>query len=111
MATVHTVTSDDVTAWNRAGTLPADSDDRAIMDRLIDAVASVIERDFVVAGGLPDGNWTPADEQALIMEAARLWARRGTPEGIGVFGVDGVIRVTRADLDVERLLSPRWGFA
>lgn len=100
----HTVTAATVAAWRQQ---PAPVDDELdLMDKLIAAVTEVIERDYLV-----DDPMTDAQEQAITMEVARLWERRNTPEGIGVFGPDGVIRVTREDLDVERLLQRKWGFA
>lgn len=100
----HSVTAADVALWAK-GPEPT-GDELALMEQLIDAVAAVLERDYVV-----DNPFTDPQEIALTMTVSRLWQRRDTPEGVGVFGVDGVIRVTAQDLDVENLLSRKWGFA
>lgn len=40
-----------------------------------------------------------------VMLAARLWARRNTPEGVATFGSDAPAYVQRNDPDVAMLLS------
>jgi hypothetical protein len=57
---------------------------------------------YVVGGQAP-----AAVRQACLLQAARLWSRRGTPLGI-VGGVDltTFTRITKADADVQALLSP-----
>lgn len=101
----YTVTAAEVATWAK-GSTPAGAE-LTLMNQLIAAVAERIERDYAVNTDEP----TAGQLVALKMEVARLWQRRDTPEGVGVFGVDGVIRVTSEDLDVDRLLSRKWGFA
>lgn len=50
--------------------------------------------------------------EAVLLLAARLYARRSSPTGVAGFGDYGVVRVTSADRDVESLLDPyvRVGF-
>lgn len=43
--------------------------------------------------------------QATLLVAARLYRRKGSPEGVAGFGDLGVVRVARVDPDVEALLS------
>lgn len=50
-------------------------------------------------------------EQAILMQASRLWNRRKTPDGISM-GDFGVVRVGSYDSDIEGLLAPyrRWSW-
>lgn len=52
-------------------------------------------------------------DQAIIMAAARLAARKSTVNGVMSFEGNGVMRVGRFDGDVEDLLEPFriWGMA
>jgi len=44
--------------------------------------------------------------QATLLTAARLFRRKGSPEGVAGFSDMGVVRVGRADPDVQALLAP-----
>ncbi len=89
----------DVEAWLNQ---PADSLDPEILDRLIAAVADH-------AGDHYDVNAVSADrwDQALIMQTARLWQRKYSPDGLAGSGSDDLvpIRIPSFDVDVQRLLS------
>lgn len=43
--------------------------------------------------------------QATLLTAARLYRRKGSPEGVAGFGDLGVVRVMRVDPDVQALIS------
>lgn len=56
----------------------------------------------------------PADAvQGVLMQCARLYRRRFTPEGISTFGTDFALRVNRFDPDIDALLDryKRWSLA
>lgn len=98
-----TATVPDVEQWgNLALTTPAAI---AAMDRLLSAIkAEVDER--LQPGWADTAAGTAAVDQAVIMLAARRWARRDTPNGVVGFGGAGeVVRVGRYDPDIEALLS------
>ena len=98
------ITRDDVEDWivsDSGGTLSLTEADRALLDRVVAAVSAHIGRTYTAPID------TAADwEQAHLMQCARLWTRRNTPNGIGGFGEFGAVRVTRLDPDVAELLSP-----
>lgn len=49
----------------------------------------------------------PADVKlAALIQGARLWKRKDSPEGVAGFGEFGVVRVNRIDPDVADLLRP-----
>jgi hypothetical protein len=88
-----------VFAW--MGT-PAPTD--AAMESMVGVVDAVI---FNIARThtVPD----PADpdyDLGIIMQCARLWKRKSSPEGVIANSEFGAIRVTRLDPDIERMLDP-----
>lgn len=61
-----------------------------------------------------DDNYPPDVRTAILLVAARLNKRVGSPEGVSGFGELGVVRITQTDPDVINLLVPYWrwdGFA
>jgi hypothetical protein len=44
--------------------------------------------------------------QATLITAARLFRRKGSPEGVAGFGDMGVVRVPKLDPDVQAMLQP-----
>jgi len=69
------------------------------------SVVAAVEAALTLSHDIPDA-W-PADvRQAVIMQAARLWKRRTTIEGVTSFGQDFAIRVNRFDPDIDSLLAP-----
>ena len=80
----------------------------AALERVVDAVEAMATRPAVDGGrySFPAGE-LPADaELGLIMQAARLWKRKGSPEGITGNADIGVIYVSRFDADIEDLVGP-----
>lgn len=99
------VTAADVARW---ADLQLSTDDTAVMTAVIDAVEVALGRSHDV----PDP--APADVvQAVTMQAARLYRRRSTPDGIAAFGEQYATRVARFDPDIDALLAPyqRWALA
>ena len=45
-------------------------------------------------------------KQAVLLQANRLWKRKGSPEGIAGSAEWGVVRLPRVDPDIELLLAP-----
>lgn len=50
---------------------------------------------------------TPVQLTAVLMQTARLWKRRETPEGRSAFGGDVAVTITAFDPDIHALLRPR----
>lgn len=98
------VTPADVAVWGRFKA-PA-GDELALLQRVIDASAEVLERDYVIT--IPP---TATEELAVIMQSARYWKRRDTPEGRSAFGGDIAVTITSFDPDIDAMLTPQIGFA
>jgi hypothetical protein len=51
--------------------------------------------------------------EAVLLQTARQFRRRLSPEGVAGFGDFGAVRVSRVDPDVEALITPyvSWGIA
>jgi hypothetical protein len=51
--------------------------------------------------------------EATLLQTARTFRRRLSPEGVAGFGDFGAVRVTRVDPDVEAMITPNrsWGIA
>lgn len=99
------VTAAQVAAWGRFS-VPTDPTELAVLEALVSGVQSQLGRLYYLDDPLTDDQTT-----AILLQSARLWARRNTPEGRSSFGGDVAVSVTKADDDVEMLLVPRQGFA
>lgn len=79
-------------------------------DELLERVLTAVVAHATLTLAAPDEDATAEVvalwEQALLMQAARIWKRRDTPEGVIHWGPDGVVRVNRFDADVQELLEP-----
>lgn len=93
-------------------TLPADQGDPQLSDadaaRL--AAAAQVERarpdlTTVDAAGVATFAADPDVVQGALLLAARIYARKGSPQGLASYGDFGPAPVTRLDPDIERLLS------
>jgi hypothetical protein len=75
--------------------------DDAVLQADLDAAAAYVEPRVLAA------DWLTDDVQlAVIMAAARLYARRRSPEGVAGFAADGlVVRIIVQDPDIYRLLE------
>lgn len=98
------VTAADVALWGKFDT-PTGAE-LAMLERVVAAVTEHIETYYVVSDPLTD-----TQELAVLLQAARLWKRRDTPQGTAAFADIAAIRVDRLDGDVAVLLAPRFGFA
>jgi hypothetical protein len=54
---------------------------------------------------VPEGQWAPRAEQAANVEAARLYGRRGSVQGVAAFADLGVSLLPRLDPEVRSLLE------
>lgn len=102
--TTGTVTAASVAAWG--GFTAPTGDALTRLEAVCDAVEEHIDRYYVTSDG-----YESTVTQAVIMQAFRLWKRRGTPEGVASFDDFGPVRVSSLDADVRTLLTPVWGFA
>lgn len=84
------------------------ADDLAQMDLVLAAVEA-----HVAQGHTRPITAAPDYELAVVMQSARVYKRRNSPEGVVSFGEDGAIRVSSIDRDVAALLAPfrSWAFA
>jgi hypothetical protein len=85
---------------------PASITDEEAMGMAIDAandLVSVLRPDLTVA--IPGGVWAPRAEQAANVEAARLYGRRGSVQGVAAFADIGVSLLPRLDPEVRSLLE------
>jgi hypothetical protein len=95
-----TLTVDDLANW-LAITVRSQTIDAALQ-RCLDGVVSHLTPRL--------GSWVPEPwpthiEQATLIQAARLYKRRNSPEGVAGFGEMGVVRVSTLDPDVEALIG------
>lgn len=98
------ITTADVANW--AGESVPTGDSLALLERCLAAVSEHVDTYYVT-----DDPLTDSQEQAVLMQSARLWRRRQSPDGVAAFGEFGPIRVSTLDPDVIGLLMPVWGFA
>ena len=102
---VPTVLPADVAAWGRFP-VPVEPLELDLLATTISASLEQLGRDFHLDDPLTSGQRT-----AVIMQAARIWARRNTPEGRASFGGDIAVSVVSFDAGVYELLQPRFGIA
>ena len=73
-----------------------------LLRRALDAATAKVR-----ARNIMDGHWEHPDvQEAVILEASRLYKRRQSPEGVAGWGDLGVVRIMGRDPDVEALLAP-----
>lgn len=102
------ITADDVTSWANL-TLSKD-DDLVSMERVVSGVLAYANRHYTIPDDL-DAEGEHADLWlGLVMQAARLYGRRTTPDGIASFGEQFSLRVSRFDPDIETMCSGYWKF-
>lgn len=98
------VTTADVAAWG-AFELPV----TPLLEQLERTLAAAVER--LETHYYYDDPMTSTQELAVIMQTARWWKRRQTPEGRSAFGGDIAVSITEFDPDVHAMLTPRPGIA
>lgn len=91
-------------AWSKITTSGEEVD--ALLERVLTAVVAHATLTLAAPGEDAEPEVVALWEQALLMQCARIWKRRDTPEGVIHWGPDGVVRVNRFDADVQELLEP-----
>jgi hypothetical protein len=94
------ISSDELRAWSSI--VASDPGTDAALDEAVNTANSLIVRrcvDFV-------GEWPSEVHTATLIQAARIYKRRGSPEGVASFGDFGPVAVSRLDPDIEADLSP-----
>lgn len=100
----------DVALWGKLGTLSGPEEE--LMQLVLDAIDAHLDAryDLDVVDDAGEVVGTRRDDPdvrlAVTMQAARLWKRRNSPEGVAGVGDLGVVTVERFDPDVDRLLNP-----
>lgn len=91
----------ELAAWLDIPTTPPLSAEKTVQLQLcIDtAVDDIDERCW-----LPSP-WPTKVKTAVLMQAARYYKRKGSPEGVAGFNDFGVVRVSTLDPDVEKLVG------
>lgn len=83
----------------------ADADDDDVLAPVVAAVDLVV-RSLPVADKARGLEAWPANvTHGATMLAARLYRRKGSPEGVAAFGADGPVYIQRNDPDVAMLLE------
>jgi hypothetical protein len=94
------ITSDELRAWSAI--VATDAATNAAIDEAVNTANSLVVRrciDFASA-------WPNEVHTAALIQAARIYKRRGSPEGVASFGDFGPVVVSRFDADIEGNLSP-----
>lgn len=99
------VTVDDVANWLGI----------TVRGPVVDGVLSSVLNAVVANVGPRLGSWVPdpwpADvDEAIVMQSARIYKRRNSPEGVAGFGDLGVVRVVALDPDVESMIGTSLAF-
>ena len=94
------ITSDELRAWS--GIIASDPATDAAIDEAVNTANSLIVRRCVSF----IGEWPSEVHTAALIQAARIYKRRGSPEGVANFGDFGPVIVSRIDPDIEANLSP-----
>ena len=88
---------------------PASSVDSAAMDAAVAAANDVVAAyrpDLVLApDGTPLPTWPARADQAALVEAARLYGRRGSVQGVAAFADVGISLLPRLDPEFRSLLQ------
>ena len=91
------------------GVDPASTVDEAAMESAVAAandLVTVLRPDLTMEpGGAPLAVWPARCDQAALVEAARLYGRRGSVQGVAAFADVGVSMLPRLDPEVRSLLQ------
>jgi hypothetical protein len=93
------ITTAELREWSHI--TATDSETTAMLDECVAATNALIARRCVALTV-----WPSEVHTAALMQAARLYKRRGSPEGISGIADIGPIRIGAFDSDVEYQLSP-----
>lgn len=84
--------------------VPATDSDAEAMGFAVDAANDIVTRwrpDIAPS----DGPWAPRATKAALQEAARLYGRRGSVQGVAAYADVGVSTIARLDPDLRSLLE------
>lgn len=81
---------------------PASTVDTEAMGMAVDAANKFVER--IKPEWCTEATWEPDAEQAATVQAARLYGRRGSVQGVAAFADIGVSLLPRLDPEVRSLL-------
>jgi hypothetical protein len=90
------------------GVDPASTIDLEAMGAAVAAANDLVQTfrpDLTLEAGVPLEVWPPRCDQAALVEAARLYGRRGSVQGIAAFADVGVSMLPRLDPEVRSLLE------
>lgn len=99
------------------GVGPASTTDEQAMQMAVDAANDLVRSlrpdltgstpvvNPLIAPAPPEVPWAPRAEQAANVEAARLYGRRGSVQGVAAFADIGVSLLPRMDPEVRSLLE------
>lgn len=104
---VNVIDATDVFDW--LGTSTPTAEHLVQMQLVVDAVQAHVARFYDPPVLAPDADW----RLGLIMQSARVWKRKDSPQGIIANDEFGVVRVSRLDADIAEMLAPfrQWGIA
>lgn len=97
-------TTDDLIGWLNLRT-PLPEGVQAQIDEAFNTAASFVESRINLPEGTTDSDYPQLVRTAILLTAARLNKRVGSPEGVAGSPEVGFIRISRFDPDVESLLS------
>lgn len=95
------ITADELRAWSGISAVDPATD--AAINEAVNSANSLIARRIVDSLSVA---WPPEVHTAALIQAARYYKRRGSPEGVANFGDFGPVVVSRLDPDIEASLSP-----
>ena len=95
------ITSDELRAWSSI--VASDPATNAAIDEAVNTANSLIARRII---DTLSGAWPPEIHTAALIQASRIFKRRGSPEGVANFGDFGPVIVSRLDPDIEAGVSP-----
>lgn len=94
------VTSAELRAWSSI--VATDAATNAAIDEAVASANSLVERRCLTF----IGEWPSEVHTAALIQASRIFKRRGSPEGVASLGDFGPVFVGRFDPDIEANLSP-----
>lgn len=93
------ITSAELRDWSHI--TATDAETTAMLEEVVATTNALIARRCIAGADLQ-----PEVHTAALMQAARFYKRRGSPEGVAGFAELGAVRVSSFDGDIEGLLSP-----
>jgi hypothetical protein len=94
------ITTTELRSWS--GVTATDPGTNDGLDEAVNAANGLVARRL--RADVPDP-WPDEVHTATLIQAARIFKRRGSPEGVAGFGDLGLVRVAALDADVETMLA------